>query len=231
MRQTHRNKIVEYLNQSKYGLIAFELFDSPYSHEPNVTNLEFKNSKFVFKIEPFPSNFNAYAINYTEYGPMYVLNNPSPQSTLTIDDILIYIGIWLKRHVQPYLDDQNAVDLWQEYKKGVEYLKIENINIEDTGRFSADDAARIRLAMEGLKGLIAERFNTSELQQQSINKKLDYLIESVTRLSKTDWKGIAIGIISRIAIALSLDRQRGDQLWQLFQQVFTIIPLITGGAI
>ena len=128
MRLTHKNRVAEHLIQSRFGRDRFELFDSVLPDELDLTTIEFKNSRFCFNIRPFPSDYNAYSVNYTEYGPSYRNFDPSPKATLTIEQILTYIDYWLDKHVQPFINDQAAVDLWEEYKSGVEYLKIDELN-------------------------------------------------------------------------------------------------------
>jgi len=117
--------------------------------------------------------------------------------------------------ITPYMED-----LWEEYKNGFQYLHVDDLQINDGTYFSQDDQIRIKFAIEDLKGLIAEKFNTSEDQQQAIEAKLNYLIDALPRLSKTDWKGISWSIIASIIITLSLDTERGNQLWELFMNVF-----------
>ena len=122
--------------------------------------------------------------------------------------------------ITPYMEDKSATDLWEEYKNGFQYLHVDDLQINDGTYFSQDDQIRIKFAIEDLKGLIAEKFNTSEDQQQAIEAKLNYLIDALPRLSKTDWKGISWSIIASIIITLSLDTERGNQLWELFMNVF-----------
>ncbi|GGB14507.1 hypothetical protein [Puia dinghuensis] len=230
MRLTHKNKVAEHLIQSRFGFDRFELFDNLNVNEPELTIIEFKNSKFVFHIEPFSSDYNAYSVGYTQYGPSYRLHNPSPKSTLTIDQVIAHIDYWLDHEVQPFVADQAAVDLWEEYKSGVEYLRIDEIETTDLTHFSNDDIVRIRFAIEDLKALIPQRFKVTEDQMAMIVNKLDYLASAANRVPKTDWKGIAISIIAGIIIALSLDTARGSQLWELFMQVFKTILLLPTGS-
>lgn len=226
MRLTDKNKIVEYLKKSSYGIDAFDLYDAVGS-APVVTRLNIKGTELFCTITPFPQDFNAYAMMYTKYGPTLPQINPSPRAVLTIDHVIVEIARWLNRDVKQYWEDRNAPDLWEEYKNGARYLKLEELDVDDKQHFTADDQVRIGFAIVDLKLLIKERFDPTEAQLAAVNKKLDYLVETTSRLSKTDWKGVAIGIIASIAIALSLDTQRGQQLWQLFKQVFIIIPLLS----
>ena len=227
MRTAHKNKIAEYLLQATYGADAFELYDGPHIDEIHITTIEFKNSPFVFKIQPFPNDYNAYSVNYTQYSPRLGKVNPSPQQVLTIEEVIGLIERWLNREVKPFLEDQNTIDIWAEYKNGIRYLKVEVLDTKDIGYFSTDDIVRIKFAIRDLKLLINRRFDFTSEQMMIVNEKLDYLVEVANRAPVTDWKGVAVSVIASIIIALSLDTARGGQLWELFLQVFRNIALLT----
>jgi hypothetical protein len=124
------------------------------------------------------------------------------------------------------MEDQTTIDLWAEYKKGKEYLNVENIDYADFSFFSEDDKLQINLAIVELKLLIPQKFPMSSDQLVLINRKLDYLVESSNRVSKTDWKGIFITTVLGMIIALSLDTEKGRQLWELFLNAFKLIRLL-----
>lgn len=225
MRKVHKNILFETIMKCRFDVNSFNLTEDTGQQGGNTTIVLFKNSPFKFIVEPFPADFNAYKVSYVTYGPKYPIATVGG-GTLKIEDVIKHFINWLDNQVQHFIDDKNATDLWEEYKNGVNYLIIDDIKIEDTSTFSTDDQKRIIFAIEDLKALIPQKFNISTEQQIMINAKLDYLIEALPRLRKTDWKGVAIGIIASIIIALSLDTERGHQFWELFRQVFRIIPLI-----
>jgi hypothetical protein len=228
MRRTHKNLIVEYLMQSEFGIDAFDLYDSQFPESKNSTFLEVKNSRLIFRIDPYPQNFDAYSVRYVQYGPSYPWEQPSISQSFTIDQVIERVEMWLALEVQPYFDDEEAPDLWQEYKKGVKYLKIDDIQTNDLTYFTPDDITRIRFAIEDLKALIPEKFNITQAQIELVNQKLDYLVDVAGRAPQTDWKGIAISTVLTIIVALSLDTARGNQLWELFMQVFRVVSMLPG---
>jgi len=59
---------------------------------------------------------------------------------------------------------------------------------------------------------------------ESIDDRLDYLTQAVDRLNKFDWKSLLISTIISISVALSFDTEKGKQLFNLFKQVFDVIP-------
>jgi hypothetical protein len=227
MRITHKNMLVEAFRQSRFGIDSFDISESTGENGTEVLIIIFKDSPLQFIIKPFPYNYNVYSPSYVTYGPKYQVTQLYAK-TYTINEVILLFKSWLTDEVQPYVEDKNAIDLWKEYKNGFEYLKVDDIQVDDTTNFSQDEQIRIKFSIEDLKGLISTKVSVSENQQIMINAKLDYLIDALPRMSKTDWKGISIGIIASIIIALSLDTEKGGQLWELFLQVFRIVPLISG---
>ncbi len=84
----------------------------------------------------------------------------------------------------------------------------------------------MRLAINDLKLLIHQQFGTTEVEQEAVVARLDYLVEASKRLNKYDWKSLAINTIISITITLSLDTEKGRQLFELFKRVFRIVPQI-----
>jgi len=191
----------------------------------NVAIISIKSTPFQFIIEPFAHDFDAYKVSFVKYGPAYpVANAGGPGSK--IDGVISWLKSWLAADVKSYFDDVSAIDLWEEYNNGGAYLEVEDIQINDISFFSKDDQLQLALAIGDLKSLIPQKFIVSEEQMLSINAKLDYLLAASERVSKTDWKGVAIGIIASIIIALSLDTEKGRQMWELVAQIFRTIRLI-----
>ena len=101
---------------------------------------------------------------------------------------------------------------------------LKTLIIEDKSSFSIEEKQQLRLSLNDVKLLIQTNFNTTQEQQELINNRIDYLIEAVARLNKFDWKSILVSSVLAIIIALSLDIERGTQLWHLFQTALQIIP-------
>jgi hypothetical protein len=85
------------------------------------------------------------------------------------------------------------------------------------------------MSINELKLLIHQNFNTSQEQQKLVDDRLNYLIDSTNRLNKFDWKSVSISTMLSIVTTLTLDVEKGRQLFVLFQKVFSIIPLLVGG--
>jgi hypothetical protein len=80
------------------------------------------------------------------------------------------------------------------------------------------------LALRDVRLLIVGRFSPAVPEMESIDDRLDYLTQAVDRLNKFDWKSLLISTIISISVALSFDTEKGKQLFNLFKQVFDVIP-------
>ena len=213
--------LFEAIRQTKCGIGAFELLEAD-----SETTIILRGTQMEFCAKPYGSTYDSYFISYTSYGVGYPLIKGG--QPLDFKYVLVEFKTWLKSHAQPCFEDHNSVDLWGEYKSGAEYINFQDMDTNDTDFFSDNDRGLLKFAMEDLKVLIPKKFKVTPEQLAIVNEKLDYLVDSSTRVSKTDWKSISIGIISSIIIALSLDTEKGNQLWELFMQVLRSIPLLPG---
>ena len=224
MRTIHKNKIFQILHQSNCGIGAFDLKEKTYPDGDNHTIIQVKNTKLNFSFISYPASYNHYKISVAKYSAEPFIQDFDFLQSL--DKVIPYFEKWLKEDVKQCLEDMATIDLWDEYKNGVEYLKVDEPSTTDLTYFSSDDIIRMKFAIQDLKGLIEQKFDLTNDQLTMVNDKLDYLIGVAQRAPKTDWKGVAMSVISSIIIALSLDTARGNQLWELFMQVFRVISLL-----
>jgi len=69
--------------------------------------------------------------------------------------------------------------------------------------------------------LVVENYHPDTEQLILISERLKYLEAAVDRLNSFDWKGVTISTLLSIAITLSLDTERGRQLYILFKQALS----------
>ena len=225
MRTVHKNRIFELLDESGLNVDQFSYNESANREGKSSAIISLKNSKLQFEVVSPSHNYTSYTANFIRYAPHFPTMNMGGAGQ-TIDFILIGFKSWLKTEVKPYIEDVNTVDLWEQYKTGAEFFVVEEIQVNDLSFFTKDEQARIAMAVADFKQLIPSRIKMTDAQLASLNNKLDYLVESSKRVAKTDWKGIVIGIVASIIIALSLDTERGRMLWQLFSELFSTILLL-----
>ena len=210
MRIKYKNEIFNYLLTNKWDINDFNVDDNEFEFivQYKVTPLKFK---FYF-----PNDFDFFFPSWIVYSPNWRSDGTNLSDWYTTFKLFRKWLITIKN----YIDDQNAIDLWDEYLKGNSVVYSKNIDFDNQDNFTPDEQQQLRMSINELKGLIINKFELLEEQQKIVNDRLDYLAEASVRLNKFDWKGTLVNTIMSISIALSLDTEKGKILLKLFQRIF-----------
>jgi len=173
------------------------------------TGIYFKNSDFYFLFETGPNTIDTH----------YARFSPGEDSFVREE----YPGSWdlqlnyFRKWISSLSKEINTPDKWSRLEKEMKNLDIKYELDSDKFTFSEyqDLSKRIRILQER----IAE-VGLSEEQVGIINKKLDFLLEKATDLSRFDWKSLFIGTILSIAIQLEVSEDNVKTLWSLIKEIF-----------
>ena len=229
MLKNHKNAIFNAIKTSKFNTDKFDISESV-EEDHVITIIKIKDTPFKFLIGQPSDNFVEFRYQYVLFSPNYVLTNILPRDRyIDFTDVLYAFKRWLNNHINSYFEEENEIDLWTEYKSVNKILNLEKIDFEDQSYFSSGEKEQIKSAINELKLSIAKNFQLSNEEISQVNKRLDYLSDAPERLNKFDWKSLIIPTILNIATALSLNTQQGKELFELFKQVFQVIPKLIGG--
>ncbi|MEX0803968.1 MAG: hypothetical protein WD688_11725 [Candidatus Binatia bacterium] len=129
---------------------------------------------------------------------------------------------WLSRQVRTAIDEELLPDLWTTATHD-----LVAPNEAYAGRFSEEERQQLKLALSTFRVLLVETFEPTKEQLQAVSERLDYLSAAIDRLNKFDWRGVAISTLLSITTTLTLDTEKGRQLYGLFQQALsTLMHLI-----
>ena len=126
---------------------------------------------------------------------------------------------WLDSEVRPAMEEALLPDLWSQATSS--FIEAHAINSQGASEFTEEERKQIKLAVSNFRLLVQETFAPTEAQLTVVAEQLGYLASAVDRLNRFDWKAVAISTLMSISVALSLDTERGRQLYGLFQQVFS----------
>ncbi len=129
---------------------------------------------------------------------------------------------WLNYDVAGYIEEKSIPDLWKQVE-GKYLLNPDPLSEVNNSAFTLEEQKQVEESLERFKHLVIDEYSPSEEQLEIIIERLNYLASSMERLGKTDWQGVAISAILSISVALSLDTAKGNQLFVLFKQAFTIV--------
>lgn len=186
--------------------------------------IELKGHPLWFEFRNSSNDFNKFDCRYTKFAPSFPATEYIPSSNWgTFDDVIAMFERWLNE-VITYMDELTGPDLWMEFVSSEKALNLSDIDFKDKEYFNADEKKQIKLALSDLKLLLVKNFKPNDEELKSLDARLEYLGEAMDRLNKFDWKSLLISMIFSISIALSLDSEKGKQLFLFFKQVFEVIP-------
>jgi hypothetical protein len=225
MRKKYRNELFALITDSQLPINDFSLKDEIIEDLPAVV-IQYKNTPFKFVIRNAKNSYEDFDYQYVPYSPEFIMGGMS-EGFVDFDEVHSELDEWIESNIKAYLEDEEESDLWQEFNRGNSTVNLNEINFEEKSNFSKNEKAQLVMAMNELKFLIHKNFDTTNKEQDLVNQRIEYLIDSIDTLNKFDWKGSAISTIISIAISLTLDTEKGKLLFELFKRVLSIIPKIS----
>lgn len=211
MRLTYKNELFKKIQAWGYNANLFIVENT----DKNCL-ITLNNSPLTFHIAN-DFSYNSFRIECVTYSPEWNVQKRNYSST---DELFFDFHMWLKKHVDAYIEDQTSIDLWDIFTNNNQSQNLNYIDFSTSEKFTEDEKIQTQLLMNEFKNLLIERFDLQEEQIKIVNARLDYLVEATKRLNKFDWKGCAINSLINIIIALSLDVEKAQQLIHLFQTAF-----------
>lgn len=214
---SQKDELYEMIDTFGFSPTMFEFSELPsqVSAGQKTTLLNLKNSDFYYSFETaYQTEIGHYSIYSPGSGSIRETQNPGNWD-------------WQKQYFRQWLvylaREINAPNKWERLSKEISNLGI-NIT-DDESKFTAYEFEDLKKRMINLKesihsiGLDPEQLNT-------IQTKLDHLLDLAKAMNKFDWKALFIGAIISIIIQLSLSPEVGKLLWNIIKQVFNnfILP-------
>lgn len=201
--------------------------------------IKYESSQLYFMIRLNPNNHEDFDCRYVRFSPEYSLSdyypemvNENPFSSIendvyitrwaSFEEITEIFHRWLNYDVKEYIEEIKMPDLWQhiDRKNLLNPDPLDNIN---NSKFTNNEKKEVKESIEIFRNLLVNEYSPTNEQLNTIDEKLTYLIDSTERLGKTDWQGVAISTILSISVALTIDTTRGNHLFSLFKQAFSVV--------
>ena len=133
------------------------------------------------------------------------------------NEVLPYVTRWLaylKREIE-------EPDLWariQNYQ-----LPDGSIPSDDTSneQFTAVEVEQLERSINEVRGFLAEHYGDNE----EINGKLNYLIESSKRMGRKDWVNICMGALLSLAASQAFQLEHVQTVWNMIKSALSGIVL------
>jgi ribosomal protein L17 len=226
MKKKYKNELFNFINSTSLGVESFDIIETS-EDDFLITKILYKNTPLIFTIRNSPESFDSFDYKFVKFSPTYNETSFYPENSwLSFLDVFESFKEWVNNHVMEFLDEIHVPDLWTEYNKGNRTLNFKEIDFDNHDSFNFDEKKQIAMAINELKLLIHKQIGTTQKEQKLVDQRLDYLIETSKRLNKFDWKSVAVSTLMSISIALTLDSGKGKLLFDLFKEVFSVIPML-----
>jgi hypothetical protein len=100
---------------------------------------------------------------------------------------------------------------------------------EDNTPFNSEEQVRVNQAVEEVRAYICSTYSLSSEPLAKVNRKLDYLIDTSTRLGRKDWTIMCVGIL--VSLAIPQLTPSGPGVRELFAVAWNLIRHVLGGVI
>jgi hypothetical protein len=208
----------------------------------SIFTVQFMTTGLRFEASPLPGNLHLFTVRYSCFNVGFPLrayevpichddNVTHVTHELRISHVHSAFDSWLREHIKPYIDEMVQPDLWTQIEQQKQLISADPLTDYETSSFTEAEKQQVRASIGQFRVLICESFPPTQDQLEVIDQRLDYLMAAVDRpINRLDWKSIALSTVVSIFITLSLDTNRGRQLFELFKQAFGGALHLLGGS-
>jgi len=126
-----------------------------------------------------------------------------------------YVHNWLTYLVR----EIGEPDLWAAIQQEGGVVGASSISLTDNSMFSAEEKDNIRNGLEEIYNFLLKTHHISEQQSIFLKERLDYLQEASGRFGRKDWKVLAAGVLTNIAIGAMFAPEAARELFRITGQV------------
>ncbi len=229
MLKLYRNRFVEAIRSADFSPELFYAFQREISGLPALV-IELKKTPIKFAVLRSKSDYHQFFHRFTQFAPGFPDTGSRPQQDEfgattnweTIDFILGQFVGWLAMHVQPYLDEQAAPDLWSRINELRPLLSPDAFDDKNRAPLDGEEQSLIALAVNEYRVTLHGRLTLSAEQKNLLDARFRYLTTSLERLSRHDWQALAIYNVLCLAVSFNLNAETEAAILRQFQQTITV---------
>lgn len=188
-----------------------------------------QEQKLFFHAANSPDTFHRFFGSYSQFTPKFQEVKWPQKEMLPLSGALRVFGSWLKENVRVAIANSETPDLWAQVEQVPPFLlTVAAVPRDVENRYSEEEIRHIKSALDTFRLLIQKEFSPTDEQLRLVDERLGYLSEALHRLNRFDWASVAVSTVVTIATALSLDTEKGRQLWGLLQQALSGVLRLIG---
>jgi hypothetical protein len=217
------------------------------TEDDDVLKIAFTPAELVFEVMQSPDSYDDFKYRWSTFTPSRgYYRSPLPEkptfgqvmqrisdrrrndqgwfpeySWVKFSEVLDRCRHWIEADVRRAIDELSVPDRWSHARAAAAQLGDPGSGVPEGAEFfDAAERLEIRRRVQAFREAVVDEFEPDEDALKEMDEKLSYLVNSVDRLNRRDWKTAVLPTLVGVASALSLDTNRGRQLWQMFVAAF-----------
>ncbi len=216
MLKKYKNHLIRVIQESGLNPALFTATGITIGKD-KVFQITFDRTPLKFEFFEHPGRYDLFMCRMVIYAPGFPMY-PAVMSYEDFSEDSVEFKNWINRDVKSFIEEKTMPDLWAQIQSLLR-LSLQTANSEqDLLPFTEEEKTQVRIALFTFEQGVTKEFNPAPEQLAYIQQQLKYLSDSVERLNRFDWRGLALSILFGIAINLTVDTEGGRRLIQLWEQ-------------
>jgi len=123
-----------------------------------------------------------------------------PYSPCSWQTLMPRVSSWLEEVKR----DLETPDLWAELQREAKLLRVGSNEVTENTPFTSDEQKEIARRLDELAKHVRKTHSFSKMQTQSLDEKLNYLVDASGRLGRKDWLNAFIGVTLAFMLGTAL---------------------------
>lgn len=238
MLKRYKNGFIELIENHGLDTNQFKHHEKEVDEHPAFI-LQLKNSPLFFMTRTSSHDYHSFDLRYIKFAPNFPKSDHHPpdhfqfpegyvKKWLDIESVYQHFEAWLRYHIVTYIDESNTADMWEQIE-GKHLFSTDPLADRTDETFTKIEKKQLRATLQQFQQTLENEFHPTKKQITVISDRLEYLSDSIDRVNKVDWQGLAISTVISISVALSLDTERGKALFELFKNSLSSTSKLLGG--
>lgn len=121
-----------------------------------------------------------------------------PYDAYSWQGLMQRVGRWLEEVKR----DFETPDLWAELQREAELL--DPASDDENAPFTPDEQEEVARRLQELREYARQTYSLSRPQMETLDAKLDHLVDAAGRLGRTDWRGVFVGTMVSFVLSAAL---------------------------
>ena len=223
MLNSQKTRLFELVGAEGLDPAAFSVSETAMKDHSVVTIFRVRKSRVFFRAVAHPESWDHYACEWVTFSPAFTSDKPRSTTFVSFSVVATSFRAWLRQHAAPFLAEESARDPWSQLGQEETFPGLSLSPPVDDDVFTPTEQIALAEALARFRNLALAEFKLEERQLRMLDERLAYLSAAIPRVTRFDWKNLALSSLVTVVTALSLNSDQGRQLLSLFRQAFSAV--------